>query len=249
MSRILGYVSSWLDSIPETEQDWIQKLEELKSTERRAGWEFARWLQWGCRHYSRTVEDIAFQVGYSPHTLQNILSAMNNSAAQVAQALDLTISHAMEVLGLDDDEKIALLTEAAENAWSPSKLRFMVNQQRLTSLITAGNAIGSAPLHDNPAKVETYQGDANKVAAPLCFVCRERNATLFAADGRLLCAECCPPPALLNQEQDDDVPFSHAPLAIDIAEPVKPFEVAEYIINKWGKQFATEVAGEVSRWW
>lgn len=221
MSRILAHVSTWLDAIPETEQDWIAKLEELKSTERRAGWKFAEWLQWGCRHYSRTVEDIAFQVGYSPHTLQNILSAMNNSAAQVAQDLDLTLTHAMEVLGLDDDEKIALLTEAAENSWSPSKLRFMVQQQRMVNLASAGNSIEDAPLHDNSTNGQTHHNATESATAPF----------------------------LLSQVEEDDVPFTHVPLSIDIEPPVKAYEVAEYIVNKWGKAFAAEVAGEVSRWW
>ena len=247
MSKIMGYVTSWLDAIPETEQEWIGKLEELKATERRAGWEFAKWLQWGCRQYNRTVEDIAFQVGYSPHTLTNILSAMNNTAAPLAQELELSLSHAVAVLGLAEDEKAALLTEAAENSWGADKLRFVARGQRMTNLLSlGGNATGSAPFNDSSTHAETYQYEQEDATAPgLCNRdgCYER-ASVEDRDGIAICAD-----HYVTEAQGDDVPFSHVPLAIDIAPPVKPFEVAEYIVAKWGAKFAADVAGEVGRWW
>ena len=239
MSKILLYVKDWLDAIPETEQEWIGKLEELRNTERRAGWEFARWLKWGCHQYSRTVEDIATQVGYSPHTLQNILSAMNNSAADEALRLNvkydahLSISHVVAVLGLPEEEKFALLAEAAENSWGADKLRFMARGQRMVNMLTAGKLTGSAPLHDNHSNAETYQDNAMTCTAPVLANQIDPSAGVV----------------VWGMDEPDDVPFTHVPLSIEIAEPVYPFEVAEYIRNKWGVPFAQQVVKEMALWW
>jgi hypothetical protein len=234
VSKILIYVKDWLDAIPEDEQAWIGKLEELKATERRAGWEFAKWLKWGCHQYSRTVEDIAIQVGYSPHTLANILSAMNNSASTMAQELDLTLSHAVAVLGLSEEEKAALLTEAAENSWGADKLRYVARGQRMVNLLSlGGNSIGSAPLNDNATNDETYQTNGEGHTAPVLASQIDPSAGVI----------------VWGMTEPDDVPFTHVPLTIDIPAPVYPMEVATYIIETWGKPFAAKVVEELKLWY
>jgi hypothetical protein len=125
----------------------------------------------------------------------------------------------------------------------------------MVNTLTAGSAIGSSPFNDNSTIDKRFQNPTEEATAPLCFDCKERNATLVAASGNLLCNKCYsltdidPSLGVVVWGMDDDVPFTHQPIRIDIAEPVKAFEVAEYIVSKWGKAFATEVAGEVSRWW
>jgi hypothetical protein len=230
MNEITGYTTSWVDTVPTSEQEWIDKLEKLKLIERRAGWEFAKWLVWGVHQYSRTVDDIAAQVDYKPKTLRNIIGAMKNRATTIAIDLGLSVSHAMEVLGLPDEEKQSILTEAAEKLLTPSDVRYMVHLLRKP---VGGNAIGSAPLNDNHSNDETYQTNGEGPTAPVLSSDIDPSAGVV----------------VWGMDEPDDVPFTHVPLSIDIPAPVKAFEVAEYIVNKWGKAFATEVAGEMSRWW
>jgi len=50
-------------------------------------------------------------------------------------------------------------------------------------------------------------------------------------------------------DDDDEPPFCHQEIAIEIPEPVKAFEIAEYIVSKWGQPMAREVVEELARWW
>ena len=239
MSKILLYVKDWLDARPETEQDWLGKLAELSATETRAGWEFAKWLTWGVHEYSRTVDDIAHQLGKKPKTLANIVAIMRNPGAQFAQDLNrehgshLTYSHVMEVAGLVEEEKFALLTEAAEQGLSVKELSWLRYQQEQVNLLPAGKLTGSAPLNDNGINDRTCQANGEGPTVPVLESQIDPSAGV----------------CVWGMDEPDDVPFSHVPLSIDIPAPVKAFEIAEYIVSKWGKPMAREVVEELARWW
>lgn len=253
MSRILEHVAGWVDAIPETQDSWFEKVKELASLHRGAGWYLAYWVGWGLKMYDITVEDLAIQLDRSEQTIRNYKSVMMNPAATIAKEYGLSVSHAVEVLGEPDKE--AWLLRAKEGRWSTAKLRAELRAARVATLGQAGAAPPATP----PAPVY-----------PQCYQCREEgrstDATRIGVSGRLLCdyhynngpdpdPEPDPEDYKYTEEfdypdDDDDPPFScRQEIDMEIAEPVKAFEIAEYIVEKWGKKMAKEVVAELGRWW
>lgn len=202
MSDILKHLSGWIDAIPETREDWLAKVTELKSLHRGAGWKLAYWVAWGLEQYpDLTVEDLAIQLNRDAQTIRNYKSIMRNPAADLAQRFGLSVSHAVEVQGLPDKEE--WLRKATEGLWSCARLRAELRENRVATLAQAGQAPAPAPYAPSYAPVD----------------------------------------------DDEEPPFCHQEIAIDIPEPVKAFEIAEYIVTKWGQQMAREVVEELARWW
>lgn len=236
MSDILNHVAGWLGAIPETQDDWWEKVKELAALHRGAGWRLAQWVAWGMDEYAIDAADLAIQIDRSEQTIRNYHSVMRNPAAKIAAGYGLSVSHAVEVLGLDAEEQASWLLRAREERWSTAKLRAELRNTRQPSTIQ-----------------------------PLCHRCLEIDtttpATKVADNGLLLCdhhyyeqrgfVDPAPDPTDYQyMDDDDDVPFScHQEISIDIAPPVKAFEIAEYIIGKWGQQMAREVVEELGRWW
>lgn len=208
MSRILEHVATWVDAIPETQDSWFDKVKELASLHRGAGWHLAYWVGWGLKMYDIAVEDLAIQLDRSEQTIRNYKSVMMNPAATIAKEYGLSVSHAVEVLGEPDKE--AWLLRAKEERWSTAKLRAELRATRVATL----SQVGSAPPVTPPP---TY---------PQCYQCREEgrssDATRVGVSGRLLCdyhynngpdpePEPDPDPADYQYSEefdDDDPPFS-----------------------------------------
>ena len=175
MSRIIEHVSGWLLATPETQEDWWEKVKELASLHRGAGWQLARWIAWGMDTYHISAEDLALQLDRSEQTIRNYHSVMRNTASTAAANYGLSVSHAVEVLGLDPIEQGEWLLKCHEGRWSTTKLRAELRATRVATL----SQVGQTPPVTPPP---TY---------PQCYQCRAEgrstDATRIGVSGRLLC--------------------------------------------------------------
>ncbi len=119
-------VSSWLDSLDQTYQRACHH-----------GWEFIYILVAGLDQFGRTdhakmeLYELAYQqTGLSIKTLQDYASTARKPTTRLAIELGLEKGHAKAVLGLDNDEAEAVLTEAAEQGLSVESTRWLARQRK-----------------------------------------------------------------------------------------------------------------------
>lgn len=207
MSTILSHMAGWIDSIPETQDDWWAKVRELANLHHGAGWKLARWISWGMDEYKISAEDLAIQLDRAEQTIRNYHSVMHNHAATIAANYGLSVSHAVEVLGLSPTEQEEWLFKCHEERWSTLKLRAELRAVRVATL----GQVAATP----PAPVY-----------PQCYQCREEgrsaDATRVGVSGRLLCdyhynngpdpePEPDPTDYQYTEEFDDDDPDQDLP--------------------------------------
>ena len=210
-----------------TPEQGLLELEQARQVETQYGWKFIRLLialvdEYGPEYYYKAADHL----GCQPRSLMNDASLGRNPASHYAEQLHLTRYHMEQVTGMMQDEAESWLLYAAENGLPARTLAHAIKQQE--SPRGEANPTGSAQSHATDTKVQTRQPTPQSATAPALYSQEAASHTLAG--------------------EDYDVPFAE-PFFAGIEEPVQPFEVAEYIMNRWGKAFAVEVVTELERWW
>lgn len=223
-----------------------QGLIDLETTYKRElamGWAFIRKLAlfvdtWG----SPYIYQVADHLGRAPKTLQNYISIARSPISHYAESLGLSRADAGAVVGLPEEEAKALLLQAAEEGLADDWLRAQARAKK-DPLPPAGKeqAMDVRTYHTQVRPVETLtaiddggtQHRANG-ADPYHGV----TVPVFC-DGCQLPADIC---------RCDDVPFALPPDPVEGEANDTPFDVAERIVDRFGVDYARQVAAEITRW-
>lgn len=178
-------VSSWLDSLDQTYQRACHH-----------GWEFIYILVAGLDQFGRTdhakmeLYELAHQqTGLSVKTLQDYASTARKPTTRLAIELGLEKGHAKAVLGLDNDEAEAVLTEAAEQGLSVESTRWLARQRK--------------DAYRDDTKSDTQPG--RTLSPPSAYATRNDYRTApDDIDDRAEYLAAAP-----DAYDEDDVPFSH----------------------------------------
>lgn len=221
-----------------TPEQGLLDLEQCYRTEVSAGWLFIRKLAayvdaFGPAYYYQ----VADHMGLSPKSLRDYASVARSPISHYAEQLGLSRTHAQAVLGLPEEEAKSLLLRAAEEGLSADWVRFEARTNKASRGLDAVKPTGAPQMNGSNGHSQTHQPTTPNAPAPQS-VAREEGYNY-------------------TEDIDDDVPFGLPPDPVSVEElpfaaliePVRPFDVAEYIIKRWGKAFFDEVVAEGGRWW
>lgn len=164
-----------------TVSEWLSCLTEVYGEYQRSMWQFVVALRAGVDQFGRTSHEkadlyrlAAEQLQMSPKTVQNYVSASRKASTEYAIELGLEIGHAVAVLGLENDEAEAVLTEAAEQGLSveATRHRAHVRKQDIPDVGKRDYAAHGTPDTDegNPLANDGYydEGERGGVYCPHC---------------------------------------------------------------------------------
>ena len=150
---------------------WLDHLGRSYEKVRTAGWEFVYILVDGLDQFGRTdhakmelYELANQQTGLSVKTLQDYASTARKPSTRLAIELGLEKGHAKAVLGLDNDEAEAILTEAAEQGLSVESTRWLARQRKETYRdipISSTEPANEEPPLANPEHARLYTNGTN----------------------------------------------------------------------------------------
>lgn len=124
--------------------DWLTCLDQSHAVATRSGWEFVIVLAAGVDQFGRDNDAkkaelyklASDQLNLAESTLKSYVSTLHKPSSQVAIERGLEIGHAKAVLGLEHEQAVAVLEEAAVQRMSVERTRYTAHSNRANGDVT-----------------------------------------------------------------------------------------------------------------